>query len=287
MDIGIGLPNAVRGTTGEQILSFARRAEERGFSTLGTIDRVVYDNYDPFAALAAAAAVTERIGLATTIALPLPRGNDVLVAKQALTVQALSGGRLTLGVGLGGREDDYEAGGIPFGDRGRRMDQHLETVKRVFAGEEFGFAGAIGPRATDPPRIVVGGTVEASFKRAAKYGAGWILGGGAPEQLGEAAEKVRAAWGEEGREGDPYIGSLAYFSLGPDAERVAQDSIGDYYAFLGEEVAQMIVGSAAKDAETVAGYKAAFEEAGCRELIFFPASADPEQVDLLAEAAGL
>ena len=111
MKIAIGLPNAVAGTTGKQIIDFSRRAEERGFSSLGTIDRIVYDNYDPFSALAAAAAATERIGLATTVAIAPPHGNDVLLAKRALTVQALSGGRLMLGMGLGGRDDDYEASG--------------------------------------------------------------------------------------------------------------------------------------------------------------------------------
>ena len=286
MKVAIGLPNAVAGTTGEQIIGFARRAEERGFSSLGTIDRMVYDNYDPFAALGAAAAVTERIGLATTVCIAPPRNNDVLVAKQALSVQALSGGRFTYAAGLGGRDDDYEATGVPTTGKGDRFEQHLDTVKRVFDGEEFGFAGAVGPRAEDPPPIVVGGSVEAAFKRAAKFD-GWIMGGGTPDQFKEAAEGVRAAWSEAGRDDEPYLASLAYYSLGPDAEKNADEKIGGYYSIMGEEIAQMIAGSAAKDADTVAQYKAGFDGAGCQELFFFPADGDPEQVDLLADAAGL
>ncbi len=81
--------------------------------------------------------------------------------------------------------------------------------------------------------------------------------------------------------------ALGYFSLGPDAERTAEQELGDYYAWLGDEVAGMIVASAAKDAETVQGYMRAFEELGCDELVLFPASGDPEQVHLLADAAGL
>ncbi|HEX6116990.1 MAG TPA: LLM class flavin-dependent oxidoreductase [Solirubrobacterales bacterium] len=287
MDVGIGLPNAVAGTSGEQLVGFARRAEERGFSTLGTIDRIVYDNYDPFVALGAAAAVTERIGLMTSICIAPPRGNDVLLAKQALTVQALSGGRLTLGIGLGARDDDYEASGVPTAGKGKRFDDLLATVKRVFDGEEFGFAGAVGPRAESPPPMLIGGSVEPAFERAARYGRGWIMGGGSPDQFGEAVEGVRAAWSAAGREGEPHLASLAYYSLGPDAERNATETIGHYYGFLGDELAGMIAGSAAKDAETVQGYMAAFEEAGCDELIFFPASGEAEQVDLLADAAGL
>ena len=80
--------------------------------------------------------------------------------------------------------------------------------------------------------------------------------------------------------------ALAYFALGDDAEQDAQRYLTDYYAFLGEETAQMIAGSAATDADTVKGYLAAFEAAGCGELIMFPCSGDPAQADLLGEAVG-
>ena len=287
MKIGIGLPNAVKETTGEQIIGFARRAEERGFSTLGTIDRIVFDNYDPFIALGAAAAVTERIGLMTTVCIAPPRGNDALLAKHALTVQALSGGRFTFGIGLGARDDDYATSGTSTTGKGKRMNELLDTVTRVFAGEEFGVAGAIGPRTEEPPPIVIGGTAEGSFKRAAKYGVGWILGGGDPNVFTGMADGVRVAWTEAGRDDKPYLGSLAYFSLGPDGERNAKDKFGAYYAFLGEELAAMVAGHAATTAEVIAERKAGFEEAGCDELIFFPASGDPGQVDLLADAVGI
>ena len=120
MDVGIGLPNAVPGTSGAQLIEWARRAEARGFSSLGTIDRIAYDNYEPLIALAAAAAVTERIGLCTSVLLGPLRENAVELAKQALSVHALSGGRLTLGIGLGGRDDDYEISGLETEGRGKR-----------------------------------------------------------------------------------------------------------------------------------------------------------------------
>ncbi len=80
---------------------------------------------------------------------------------------------------------------------------------------------------------------------------------------------------------------LAYFALGDSAEADAEAYLRDYYAWLGEDIASYIVGSAAKDAETVRRYVAEFAEAGCGELIFCPSSSDPAQVDLLADAAGL
>jgi alkanesulfonate monooxygenase SsuD/methylene tetrahydromethanopterin reductase-like flavin-dependent oxidoreductase (luciferase family) len=112
----------VPNTTGAQLTEWARRAEARGFSSLGTIDRLAYPNYEPLTALAAAAAVTERIGLYTSVVLGPLRANPVVLAKQVLSVHALSGGRLTLGIGIGGRDDDYELAGIEMGRRGEELD---------------------------------------------------------------------------------------------------------------------------------------------------------------------
>jgi alkanesulfonate monooxygenase SsuD/methylene tetrahydromethanopterin reductase-like flavin-dependent oxidoreductase (luciferase family) len=157
MDVGIGLPNAVPGTTGARLSEWARRADARGFSSLGTIDRVVYDNYEPLIALAAAAAVTERIGLCTAVLLAPLRTNATELAKQALSVNALSGGRFTLGIGLGAREDDYEASGVELAGRGKRVDEMLKRIREVWNG------GEIGPRVAGSPGLVVGGHADASY----------------------------------------------------------------------------------------------------------------------------
>jgi len=281
MDVGIALPNAVPGASGDQMTEWARRAEARGFSSLGTIDRIVYDNYEPLIALAAAAAVTERIGLATTVLLAPLRTNTALLAKQAHSVNALSGGRLTLGIGLGARDDDYEASGVELRGRGKRLDAMLEEMKEIWAGDE------VGPAIAGAPRLVVGGHADAAYARAARLGDGWIAAGSGPDQARDGAEKAKAAWREAGREGEPHIMALAYFSLGEHAEEDVRENLMDYYAWLGEDVARMIGDSAAKDAGKVAEYVAAYEELGCDELVFCPSSADPQQVDLLADAAGL
>jgi alkanesulfonate monooxygenase SsuD/methylene tetrahydromethanopterin reductase-like flavin-dependent oxidoreductase (luciferase family) len=281
MNVGVALPNAVPGVTGDQMAEWARRAEARGFSTLGTIDRIVYDNYEPLTALAAAAVVTERIGLSTTVLLAPLRTNAVLLAKQALSVNALSDGRLTLGIGLGAREDDYEISGVELRGRGKRLDAMLEEMKAVWDGDE------IGPSIVGAPRLIVGGHADVAYARAARFGDGWIAAGSGPDQAREGAEKARAAWREAGREGEPHIMALAYFSLGESAEQDVRDNLMDYYAWLGEDIAKMIADSAAQDADTVAQYIAAYESFGCDELVFCPSSPDPTQVDLLADAAGL
>ncbi len=280
MDVGIGLPNAVPGTTGAELVEWAKRAEARGFTTLGTIDRFAYPNYEPMVALAAAAAVTERINLCTSVLLAPLRANAAALAKQALSLQALSGGRLVLGLGIGGRETDYEMAGIGMDRRGVEIDEMLVRLHELFGSEEMG-------PATQEPTVIIGGGVDASFERAARHSAGWIAGGLPPDQFAAAAEKVRAAWSAAGREGSPRLMGLAYYSLGPDAEANANSYLTDYYAWLGEETAGYIAGSAAKDADTVKAYLAAFAEAGCQELILFPSASDPAQVDLLADAAGI
>jgi alkanesulfonate monooxygenase SsuD/methylene tetrahydromethanopterin reductase-like flavin-dependent oxidoreductase (luciferase family) len=134
---------------------------------------------------------------------------------------------------------------------------------------------------------VVGGAVDASFGRAARFGDGWIAGGAPPDQFAEMAEKARAAWREADRKGEPRLMGLAYYSLGDRAEEEAKAYLMDYYAFLGEETAGYIASSPAKDVDTVRQYLEAFEAAGCGELILFPSSSDPDQVDLLAAAVGL
>ena len=286
MDVGIGLPNAVAGTKGEDLIEFARRADSAGFSSLGTIDRVVYDSYESMTALAAAAAVTERIRLMPSILLGPLRTNPALLAKEVASVHALSGGRFLLGISVGGREDDYEASGVPMSERGERIDAFLETAQRVWAGERFGAAGGIGPDVSDdPPEVIIGGGVEASFARAAKHGIGWIFGGGPPDQFAQGREKAVAAWKAAGRDGEPRTAALGYFALGPNAEAAAKEDLLHYYGWLGDEVAEMVASSAATDPETVRERVQAFSDAGCDELILFATSSDPEQVDLLADAA--
>ncbi len=283
MEIGIGLPSTVPGVDGESLVEWALRAERNGFSTLGTIDRIVYPNYESLIALAAAAAVTKRIRLTTSILIAPLRRNAVLLAKQAATLHHLSGGRLVLGLSPGSREDDYEVSGIDIRTRGREFDRQLEVMKRVWAGEEKGFAGPVGPKVDEPPRLMIGGTVDASFRRAAEYGDGWIMGGGDPQDFPEALGKLKDAWAAAGREGAPRTATLAYFSLGPDAQKNADWYLRDYYGWLGDEVSGYIAQGAALDESAVAQRVATHEEVGSDELILFPCSSDPEQVDLLAQ----
>jgi alkanesulfonate monooxygenase SsuD/methylene tetrahydromethanopterin reductase-like flavin-dependent oxidoreductase (luciferase family) len=288
MDLGIGLPNAIPETTGKRLADWARAAEEAGFSSLGTIDRIVFDSYEPITALSAAAAVTERIRLATDVMLGPLRQNPAMIAKQVLSLDALAGGgRAVLGIALGGREDDYVISGIDMSERGTWIDSALPRIRAIWNGDGEDEAKT-GPRPQgDGPTLLVGGYVGRSFERAAKFADGWTQGGAGPDQFKEDAANLEEAWKREGREGEPYKMALGYYSLGPDAQKNAEHDLKDYYAWLGEETAQAIVDAAAKDADTVKQYLSAFEQAGCDELVLFPCASGPEQVSLLADAAGL
>jgi alkanesulfonate monooxygenase SsuD/methylene tetrahydromethanopterin reductase-like flavin-dependent oxidoreductase (luciferase family) len=280
MEVGIGLPNAVRGVDRSAIVEWARRAEAAGFSSLGTLDRIVYPSYESLITLAAAAAVTERVRLITDILIAPLRANTALFAKQAATIDSLSDGRLTLGLAVGGRPDDYEVSELDFGQRGRRFERQLQRMTAIWAGEtDIGPAPAQGTR----PGLLIGGQSDAAFRRAARYGDGWTMGGGGPDAFAGGLEKLNAAWSEAGREGKPRTAALFYFALGDDAEQMAKNSLGDYYSFLGPDIAQQIVASAAKDVETIKQRVAGFEAVGADQVICFPASTDIEQVDRLAE----
>jgi alkanesulfonate monooxygenase SsuD/methylene tetrahydromethanopterin reductase-like flavin-dependent oxidoreductase (luciferase family) len=283
--VGIGLPITIPGAEPEQVLEWARRAEQAGFSTLGTLDRLVYPNYEPLVTLGAVAAVTERVGLTTSVLLLPYRQSAAVVAKQAVTLHRLSSGRFTLGVGLGSREDDYAASGVPMKDRGRRFDEMLAQIRRLFDGEEVGYAGGVGPDVSgNPPQLILGGSADAAFRRAAQYGDGWIMGAGPPERLPGAVEKLMAAWRDQGRDGEPRKLAIQYFAMGADPEGDAQASIGHYYASAGD-YAEQVVAAAAKGEDQVRERIRRFEDAGADELILFPASPDSTQVDLLAGVA--
>jgi alkanesulfonate monooxygenase SsuD/methylene tetrahydromethanopterin reductase-like flavin-dependent oxidoreductase (luciferase family) len=286
MEIGIGLPNAIPGATREQLVDWARAAEQAGFSSLSTIDRIAYDTYESIVALSIAATVTDRIRLQTAVLLGPVRVNPALLAKQALSVDAAAGGgRFVLGIGIGGREDDYAVGGQSMSTRGEWMDEALPLIRRIWNGEGEE-ESKVGPPARGAgPGLLIGGGVDASFRRAARYGDGWVATAGPPEQFADGLEKLKQAWEEHGRDGEPQTAALAYFSLGPDAQKDAERGLGGYYAYLGDEIAKMIVDAAAKDVDSVQGYIEAFESAGCQELLMMPASSDPGQVELLAEAA--
>jgi alkanesulfonate monooxygenase SsuD/methylene tetrahydromethanopterin reductase-like flavin-dependent oxidoreductase (luciferase family) len=283
MRIGIGLPNPVPGCPGDLLPKWAATAEARGFPILATIDRVAFPNHDSLSALAAAAAVTERIELLPNILL-VPTRDPVLLAKETATIASISGGRLTLGVGVGGRQDDFAATGSEFGDRGRRTDEMLETLTRAWRGEPV--AGSPEPVVPEVPGgsvpLIIGGTSDASMRRMVEYGTGWTSGGAPPDRVARFAERVRTTWRDAGKDGEPRIVTLAYFSLGNDVESASYEYLRHYYRFLGDHT-EMIAANALRSESAIRDAAAAYADAGVDDLILDPTVADISQVDRLAD----
>jgi alkanesulfonate monooxygenase SsuD/methylene tetrahydromethanopterin reductase-like flavin-dependent oxidoreductase (luciferase family) len=284
MKIGIGLPNTVPGTPGATLVEWARRAEERGFAGLSTLDRIVYPGYDSLTTLAAAAGATTRIGLITNILLA-PLYPPVLLAKTSASLDQLSGGRLTLGLAPGGRPDDYAAAGRDFGTRGRDFDAALDLVHRAWQGEPVeGGTKPVGPIPVNGGRVPIlfGGNGDRAVRRVVQWGDGWTAGGGGADRAAPFVDKVRAAWKDAGRAGEPRLAALAYFSLGADAETDSLAYLRDYYGFA-PDYAEYVAAGALRSAEAIRDTVRAFEDLGMNELYLDPTVGRLDQIDRLAD----
>jgi alkanesulfonate monooxygenase SsuD/methylene tetrahydromethanopterin reductase-like flavin-dependent oxidoreductase (luciferase family) len=285
MRVGVWMPTAMPfGLERSFFLDWARLADQAGFDTLSTLDRPNYDMWDPLASLAAAAAVTQRIRLATTT-LPLPNRNEVLVAKQAAVIDRISGGRLTLGVSLGSRPDDYQVFGATLEHRVTRFRRQLATIRQVWAearqsNREHGVLGP--PPVQDPgPPIWLGALTERARQRAVELAEGFIFGGAAqPSTIGPAVASMRPQVAERGKTGFSF-NAVAYIAIGGQrefAEAVAHHE--RYYPVLPVPVEQAIHhGPIGKIKDVVAEYAAS----GLDLLVLMPEVRSLQQLELLSE----
>jgi alkanesulfonate monooxygenase SsuD/methylene tetrahydromethanopterin reductase-like flavin-dependent oxidoreductase (luciferase family) len=274
MDVGIGLPATIPGARGSAIVEWAIKADKGLFSSVSVLDRLVYPNYEPMVVLGAAAAVTNRVRLMTA-----------MLAKQAASVDAISVGRLTLGLGIGGRPDDFVAGESDITTRGRRFDEQLATMKHIWAGEPYSNeAGEIGPTPGRPggPELLIGAVSPRALARVARWGDGFIAGGGGPEAARASYDSVLEQWDELGREGRPRFVSAAYFALGGDADDRIASYINDYYSFM-PEYADVIANAAPSSPQQVRDTLKAYENVGIDEFLLWPCNPSLDQVDRLAD----
>jgi alkanesulfonate monooxygenase SsuD/methylene tetrahydromethanopterin reductase-like flavin-dependent oxidoreductase (luciferase family) len=249
---------------------------------------LVFRNYESLIVLAAAAVVTQRVRLMTTV-LIAPLHNPAIFAKQAASIDALSQGRLTLGLGVGARDDDYRAAGVDFHARGRQMNAQLKLMKQVWSGEPL--SADTGPIVPAPvrssgPELLIGGYSPAAIRRMARWGDGYIAGGAAgPAQIQEMIPKITEAWHAANRPGKPRVVAAFYCALesgGAGGASRAGAYIRDYYAFLGPR-AEAMVNALPLTAEAIRDKIKLYAAAAVDELILWPCIPDPDQVDGLAE----
>jgi alkanesulfonate monooxygenase SsuD/methylene tetrahydromethanopterin reductase-like flavin-dependent oxidoreductase (luciferase family) len=192
-------------------------------------------------------------------------------------VDALSGGRLTLGLAVGARIDDYQAAGVDYAIRGKRLTEQLAALRSYWEDEGF------GPKPVQPhgPELLVGGGSDQTFARMARYADGYVHGGGPPKTFARAAEKARAAWLDAGRPGQPRLWAMGYFALGGDAA-AGVDYLRAYYAFTGP-FAEKIAAGLLTTPQAIAQFMRGYAEAGCDELVLFPTVPELSQLQRLAE----
>jgi alkanesulfonate monooxygenase SsuD/methylene tetrahydromethanopterin reductase-like flavin-dependent oxidoreductase (luciferase family) len=287
MHIALGLPSRVASASGEMMLEWITRAEAGPFSSVVVTDRVVSQALEPLSVLAMAAGATKRIGLMTSVVIG-PTRETTLLARQTATIDTLSGGRLTLGVGIGVRKNDYLASGTDFHRRGRSSEKQYELLRKLWSGEPLSSeTGIIGPAAVrrGGPELLVGGYVPAIVQRIAKWGDGFMApGGGEPEALLHTWRNILQAWKDHGRAGQPRWVGASYFALGPNATEHATEYINHNYGYNPELAAKRLRTLPASD-EAVRTAIQRQADMGVDEFILRPCAEDLEQMERLAEIA--
>lgn len=284
MQIGVTIPNGVPGVDGRALVEWGSRAEALGFDIVAVISRIAYPSHEELVTLAAVAAATERVRLMPSVMIA-PVRDPVLLAKQAATLDRISGGRLVLGLGVGMRPDDFVATGTGFGDRGRRVDRMLETMHALWRGEP----PVDGARAACPEPVagrvpIYFGTLSAApavARRIARWGDGYIAVG-SPRMVEPIVEGIRAAWAEAGREGAPRLVGASYFVLG--AEEEAERNIRDYYDDFFPALGNAAAGAMPRTQEAAKRVLDVYRDAGFDEFLFSAAATDVTQLDRLADA---
>jgi probable F420-dependent oxidoreductase len=227
----------------------ARAAEEAGYDSMVVPDSICYPLHatgrypytpdggrefledkpfiEPFSLIPALGAVTTHLRFVTFV-VKLPVRNPVLVAKQATSTAVLTGNRLVLGVGTSPWREDYEVLGVPWEDRGRRMDEELAIIRGLSAGGYFEYHGQVfdfapvkmAPVPSEPIPILIGGHGDAALRRAARVGDGWLHGGGDPAELTRLLARLGEFRQREGTAGRPFeVHAISMDAYRPDGVR--------------------------------------------------------------------
>jgi len=292
MEIGFCLPYAKNGLNRETLLEWCRRIDRGPFSTISCGERITGpdDTYDMRVLLSAAAAVTQRVRIAPTLYV-LPMHSAVRAAQEIASLDVLSGGRVRLTVGYGGRAKDYRAVGAAYKGRYQRMDQQIAEIRRIWAGEApFEGADPVGPRPLQvggPP--ILGGVMgPKAMARISKWADG-VYGFSTTGNAKEVERYFRMAddaWVASGRATRPSKVGGFWYSL---AERNADRKLKDYaFGYMrgstGDEIARAVAESLTlSNPEAVSEAIRGIEALGCEELLLVPATADLAEIDRIEE----
>jgi alkanesulfonate monooxygenase SsuD/methylene tetrahydromethanopterin reductase-like flavin-dependent oxidoreductase (luciferase family) len=293
MQISMTLPTMLpHGRT--ELLGWCQAVDTGPWASLAVPERVTYTSHALVPQLAAAAALTERVRLWTTIVI-LPAHPAVQVAKDMASVDQIADGRLTVGVGVGGREHDYQAIEASFARRWQRMDDAVATMRRIWAGQApFEGADPVGPppvQAGGPP-LVAGVMGPKALARAAKWAVGVDDATTVTNVDGDAfagnIARIRQAWKDAGRSEQPHISASLWYALGDGAAERLHAYAFNYLKIFTPEVATMMADSCtASTPEALRRNLEAAEAAGCEEMFLVPTTTDVTELDRTREALGI
>jgi len=282
MEIGIALPTMATGFTRATFVEWCRGIDEGPYSSVSSGERITFHNPELLTTTAAAAALTTRVQVVTNIAV-LPLHRPALLAKQLSTIDVLAGGRLVVGVGVGGREQDYRSLDVPFDGRHGRLDDGVAELRRLWSGAPVHDGGApVGPAPHTPggPPLWAAAMGPKSMARAAKWAdavTGFSIGAD-PEEILRGNRLALDAWEAEGRSEGPRLVSGTFYLLGgPDADAELKRFARAYLAVFGDRAADALsalvgLSSPARLLDSLA----AAEAAGCDEFILVPGTVDPD-----------
>jgi alkanesulfonate monooxygenase SsuD/methylene tetrahydromethanopterin reductase-like flavin-dependent oxidoreductase (luciferase family) len=288
---GLALPAMIPGLDRDTIFEWCRRIDAGPYSSLACGERITFTNPEMMVTMSAAAALTERVELYLTV-MVVPLHSAGLAAKQIATLDVLSNGRVALGVGVGGREEDFRAAERPFTKRRSTMVRKVAEMRRIWNGEApFEGASPIGPAPVQPggPPILVGAMGADSIRRSAQWADG-ICGfsfGPSREEIATGIRALDEGWREYGRSGRPRKSVTFWIALGGDGRAQMDAYVERYMKVFGKDAGNAVAPlctttseAALKDAIT------AMEDAGADELILVPTSKDPDQIDRIADLIG-
>lgn len=290
MEIGMNLPVMTPGLDRDTFLAWCDRIDAGFFASLAAGERISFFNPDLTAALAAAAALTSRVKIVSGVFVPMLH-HPVMLAKQLATIDVLCGGRFVAGLGVGGREQDYQSVDAPLGHRLTRLAQSVETMRQVWKGEPV-VKGAlpVGPAPVQPggPKLLTGSLMVESIRAASKWADG-LCGfsfGPSPAEMELQFEAARRAWKERNRPA-PWLGTGFWYALGPDARAQLDEYLERYLNFMApaarQNVKQICIATtpqALKNAVQQA------KDAGADDVLLVPTTSDPDDVHRVTDVLG-
>lgn len=282
MKIGMSLPQSLLDP--DIILDWVRRVDQGPFSTLSVLDRVVYSNPAPLLTLTMAAAVSRRVRLMTEV-LVSPLRNATLLAKEVATLDAFSRGRVTLGLGVGIRDDDFLAtGATTYHTRGKYIEEQIEEMRRVWSGKPLGeHIGPVGPTPVQKsgPELILGGVVPIALQRAARLADGVVTALNDPGQIDKSFRLVEQTWKEVGRPGKPRL--LAQIDIGLETahDDRAIDTLMAYYKAMPPYDTYKASALIRTD-QQLRDILKAVEQLGADEVSLFTWSDDIDQIERIA-----